>query len=160
MPYSASTIANYFINRANEEENYCSPMKVQKLVYYASGWYLGLTESPLINEQIECWKFGPVVRSLYRALKMFGDRSVSLPIPIQHQELPDYITDFLSQIWDAYSQFSAVKLSNMTHLEGTPWKITYDAYNQDPPIGTDINMELIRDHFKELANPRQEMAEA
>ena len=47
-------------------------MKVQKLVYFAHGWHLGITKKPLINEQVEAWPYGAVIPSLYDYLKQWG----------------------------------------------------------------------------------------
>ena len=51
-------------------------MKVQKLVYYAHGWHLGLADAPLIGELVEAWRWGPVIRSLYAALAEFGNQPI------------------------------------------------------------------------------------
>ena len=42
MAYSALTVANYFIQHAENLGARMSPMKLQKLVYYANGWHLAL----------------------------------------------------------------------------------------------------------------------
>ncbi|OQY42717.1 MAG: hypothetical protein B6240_13665 [Desulfobacteraceae bacterium 4572_87] len=44
-----------------------SNLKLQKLVYYAQGFYLALYDEPLFNEPIEAWTHGPVIRELYRS---------------------------------------------------------------------------------------------
>jgi len=45
-------------------------MKLQKLVYYAHGWHLALNNEPLIDEQVECWQYGPVISSLFHEFKI------------------------------------------------------------------------------------------
>lgn len=47
MTVEALAIANEFIDLAAEREEQLTPMKLQKLVYYAHGWWLGLTSQPL-----------------------------------------------------------------------------------------------------------------
>lgn len=57
-------IANHFIMRRWRDGVHVSPMKLQKLVYFAPGWYLALFNKPLIDERVEAWKFGPVILSM------------------------------------------------------------------------------------------------
>src|ERR1700689_5397887 len=79
VPYPASAIANELIKLSLQKTNSgLSPMKVQKLVYFAHGWYLALTGGrPMINEPVEAWKFGPVVPSLYYELKKYGETPIT-----------------------------------------------------------------------------------
>src|ERR1700678_4090164 len=77
MPYPAAAIANEFIRLARDSNRPLSPMKVQKLVYFAHGWFLAFTGKPLINEPIEAWQFGPVIPSLYHSLKGYGTKEIT-----------------------------------------------------------------------------------
>ena len=65
-------IANEFLELAAREGVSLSQMKLQKLVYFAYGWSLALRGDPLVNEQVECWDYGPVFPSLYRRTKRYG----------------------------------------------------------------------------------------
>lgn len=95
---------------------------MQKLVYYAQGFHLAITGTPLFEEQIEAWRYGPVVPGLYRELKQHGDYALPLPKGI------DSVTTFtqaqreiLDEVYSSYGQFSAWKLRDLTHDEA-PWK--------------------------------------
>ena len=71
--YPATTIANEFLRLANAQGNSVTHMKLQKLVYLAHGWHLALCDgATLINEQIEAWDHGPVIRALYAAFASYG----------------------------------------------------------------------------------------
>jgi uncharacterized phage-associated protein len=176
MPYPAATIANEFIRLAVKSNRPLSPMKVQKLVYFAHGWYLALTGNPLINEPVEAWKFGPVIPSLYHALKNYGSNQVtdSLtdgpwesflgqaghdvhsiddgPNP-QENELAKQV---VKRIWDVYGGFTAIQLSNLTHNEDAPWMQTP---NKDKKH-TVIDQEKIRDYFSRLLEKNRERNQA
>lgn len=65
-------IANHFIMRRWRDGVHVSPMKLQKLVYFAPGWYLALFNKPLIDERVEAWKFGPVILSMILILVGLG----------------------------------------------------------------------------------------
>src|SRR5687767_12203236 len=77
MTYDPKSIANYFIDLAAAEGKKLTPLQLIKLVYIAHGWYLGLTGKPLINESPQAWQYGPVIPSLYHALKIHGNDAVT-----------------------------------------------------------------------------------
>jgi len=77
MPHSSLAIANEFLRRAREIDRSLTQMKLQKLVYIAHGWCLAFSKSPLIEDRIEAWEFGPVIRRLYDATSRYGRSPVS-----------------------------------------------------------------------------------
>lgn len=165
MPYNANAVANYFLELAEEAEASISPMKLQKMVYFAHGWCLALLDELLVDEQIEAWRFGPVIRSLYGQFKHFGNMPITeraklyklLPgekfrLKVTTPAIPDSpeaapVRDLLDRVWEVYSPFTAIQLSNMTHQQGTPWRQVMDAHNGEPPKGTDIPAKWIRGYF-------------
>ena len=147
MGYSAKAVANYFLELAKKEKRPISPLKMQKLVYVAHGWHLGITGKPLVvDEYAEAWDFGPVFPSLYHEFKHFRANSISEPAqellidgPVGDWDwdwdrletrIPEInkkdteLRHFLAQIWKAYNKYSGVKLSSMSHGRGTPWSKT------------------------------------
>ena len=65
-PYSSKAVANSFLDIAEAGNvNDISPMKLQKLVYYAHAWHLAFLGQPLIREEVQAWKFGPVIPDVY-----------------------------------------------------------------------------------------------
>lgn len=144
MPYSASEIADWFLARADQAGEALTPMKVLKLVYIASGWYLAQTDEKLINDRIEAWQFGPVVPSLYHRFSHFG--SAAITEQPRKPVFPQPLEELLSIIWNVYGSVSARDLSALTHLPGTPWTETYNGRRS-----TAIPPELIRKHYREMA---------
>lgn len=114
-------VAKYFIRLADEKEEGISNLKLQKLVYYAQGFYLALTGEPLFHEDIEAWAHGPVVPELYHEYKDFGREAIT-PDPKfnTYTRLTKDEVDHIEEIFDVFGQFSAWKLRNMTHEE-SPW---------------------------------------
>lgn len=170
MPYPAKAVANCFLSLAGDDD--VSPMKMQKLVYFAHGWLLAVDNDPLINEQIEAWKYGPVVPSLFRCLKHYGNSPIDRPIVITKvtrdsetgklimrrstPSLKDYedegvniATAVIERTWHEYGKYSAVRLSNMTHEQGGPWDRVMNDCDRQPPHGTDIPRKYIEEHFKQ-----------
>ncbi len=169
MPYSPDAIANFFIRGCDPHEFGLTPMKIQKLVYFAHGWHLAVRDSPLISEGVQAWQFGPVIVSLYHSLKEHGDTPVTSPIlvsefvpnskPLQIiwvertlDVLPDqkeFTESLLQRIWDIYGQNDAIQLSKMTHEEGSPWDQIRDQFPEILPNHVRIPNDLIRDYFRQ-----------
>lgn len=136
VPYSAQAIANTFLDIAAREAASASlsPMKMQKLVFFAHGWYLANTETPLVKEPIQAWQYGPVIESLYHDLKNYGSESITAPITSLNfdgdrfrTEIPKVesaeIVEFLEEIYKVYGKYSPIQLSNLSHESGSPWDL-------------------------------------
>ena len=160
MPYSSLAIANEFIGRALASTgDGLTQMQVQKLVYLAHGWNLGAYDEALIEDQVEAWKFGPVIHNLYSALSRYGNQPIDHQInwgedtvlldsdddgPAQ-EDLAEWETAVIDMVWDIYGDYPAWKLSALTHQNGTPWSRTY----QDG-LKRVIPNKVIAGHFQEL----------
>ncbi|MDQ6665177.1 MAG: DUF4065 domain-containing protein, partial [Acidobacteriota bacterium] len=72
MAYDALAVANYFLDCARKDGRELDPMGIQKLVFFAHGWHLALVGSPLIEQRVEAWEYGPVIPDIYHAFKEFG----------------------------------------------------------------------------------------
>ncbi|MNK99595.1 hypothetical protein D3C87_1200010 [compost metagenome] len=139
-------IANEFIRLSNFT---VSPMKLQKLMYYAHGWCLRLTENALIDDSFEAWQYGPVVDSVYHAFKRFGNRHVTMmakdyegrPFGIDADDAPTLA--LLQKIFDTYGPIDAITLSQKTHQQGSPWDYVFN--NIGP--GNVITNAIIKEKF-------------
>lgn len=178
MPYSADAIANYFIEKAGLGK--LTQMQVQKLCFYAHGWYMALDKEgrPLIGDSVEVWRFGPVFRRLYSEFKEFGAgpitrQAIELQFervdgklradcftPSIENELPadvdrSLVVAVLERVWELYGGFTAYQLSNLTHSEGEPWRVMRDAMPGVLPRGMHLPNETIRECFKVKLRPGQ-----
>ena len=118
----AIEVARYLVHRAaaEEEPEFLTHLRIQKLLYYVQGWSLANRKQPMFSERIEAWTNGPVVRDVYPYFARHG----SLPIPPSEVPEPTGLTDpeaeFIESVWNAYKKFSAWSLREMTHAE-KPW---------------------------------------
>lgn len=142
-------VARFLLGHGDQQEHYFSPMKIIKLVYIAHGWMLGIYSRPLIQEDVEAWKYGPVIRELYREVKGFRGRS----IPRDKLALSENEKDFdieeksvMTQTVGIYGRYGAIRLSQLTHAPGTPWDIIYNEIGRDFVIPND----LIENHYWNL----------
>jgi uncharacterized phage-associated protein len=152
MPVRALVVANEFIRLARADGRSLTPLQLIKLVYIAHGWMLALYQRPLILDDVEAWKYGPVIRDLYHSMKKYGGGSVTDTIPVgPTDQLDDEERDIVQQVYEAYGRFTGIQLSQMTHKFGTPWHQTWTADNQNDVISTD----LIAEHYRRMADDRQ-----
>jgi uncharacterized phage-associated protein len=123
--YSPFAVARFFLEKARQDSCQLTPMKLLKLVFIAHGWHLAFFNTPLIREEIQAWKYGPVISSLYKMFKEYG--SCAIPenqieiLPTLPQDVPPDRIALLDAVWKKYSKLTASQLSTLTHQPGSPW---------------------------------------
>lgn len=140
--FKVEDIASWFLNENRkqinfEDSEYITNLKLQKLLYYAQGYYLAKTNTPLFKEEFLAWDHGPVIRKIYDKYKINGSKG------IEYDE--DFIVDIdeqtesiLQYVYNEYGKYTAWKLRDMTHEE-TPWKTT--------PRNEVISKDKIKEYF-------------
>lgn len=125
----ATDVAKYFLYRSSQDGDLVSPLKMQKLVYYAYVWTLVKNKKKLFSESIEAWPNGPVSPSLYRDLKQFGSMPISnsfigassqSDIDRLMSKFPVDVMHTLENVYDEYMTKTAFELVVLTHSE-KPW---------------------------------------
>lgn len=97
-----------------------SPMKLQKLCYYAQGFYMAYhNNETLFDEDFEAWQHGPVIRELYREYRSYGWKPIDKEITATFDENDDE-DKFLIEVVNSFGSYEGSTLSRMTHEE-TPW---------------------------------------
>ncbi len=158
MTYSVKAVANSLINIASTEGQYLTHLKLQKLMYYVSGYYVASTDQSLIDHTFEAWDYGPVVPSLYYDFRKYGNAPISLATdyqwdtdaeiatpPVAGDAVFNKVLDF---VWRSYGKYSAAQLSDMTHELGSPWDITK---KNNPGIkNADIPLDILKEHFSKF----------
>jgi uncharacterized phage-associated protein len=137
---SAVAVAEYFLALAasDDEGEFVSNMKLQKLVYYAQGFSLALHNEPLFDDAIEAWTHGPVVPAVYHAYKGQGNGAIEPPDEFDFGAYSEDEQALLDNVYAVYGQYSAAGLRALTHEE-PPWKNT--------PVGQAISQVSMREYF-------------
>lgn len=157
MSYSAKAVANYFLSKYGKHG--ITPLKIQKLVYIAHGWYMAFYEDPLIDDEwAEAWRYGPVFPSLYHEFKHRGRMPIKDPAHETDVDLNERIPKIkpqdertprlLDKVWEVYGGHTGIQLSDMCHRPGSPWDTTWN--ESGGRQNTNISDELIRDYYKAL----------
>lgn len=134
----AVAVAKYILDRAHSMGLTLTPMQLLKLVYIAHGWMLGRHGRPLFNEQVQAWQYGPVVPSVYQAVKQFGSSPITnincMPadgFDADEQGMMDFVVK-------NYGAANGIMLSTATHQPGTPWHQTWSVAHNSAPISNDL----------------------
>lgn len=149
MSYPVETIANVFIDIAADNGMYLTNLKLQKLIYFAHGWYLAFTDNPLITDDVQSWKYGPVIQKLYELLKHYGAKPVTKKLScniVIDRGSEDW--NFILSVYKKYVIFSPAQLIAMTHEPGSPWD-QFGAGEIDYQV---ISMDAIKEYFKARVN--------
>ena len=66
MAYDVKDIANLLLLSAESYSGgeLMTNMKLQKMLYYQQGFHLAYFDTPLFDDEIEAWMYGPVVKSV------------------------------------------------------------------------------------------------
>ena len=164
--YLSEAIANRFLTISKSVGEPIDPMKIQKLVYFAHGWHLGLEKRALSSEIVQAWQWGPVFPQLYHAVKGFGRGAItrllhtyeagnpySLIEPIIPTE-DDFANRLVRRIWDVYGEMPSPALSQLTHEPGEAWVRIQKKYTGIRNV--DIPNAYIREDFeRKIENARR-----
>lgn len=141
--YKAKDIAEWFLNKNRvqmnfEDSEYITNLKLQKLLYYAQGYFLAKKDVPLFDEDFLAWEHGPVIRKIYDIYKVNGASGIEYNKDF-NVKIDDETERILEDVYEEYGQYTAWKLRNMTHEE-SPWLST--------PRNDIISKDKIKGYFK------------
>lgn len=150
-----SDVAKYLLARALDDGELVSPLKMQKLVYYAYVWFLIERKKKLFNEEIEAWPMGPVVASLYQELKHYGSAPIGEDYLGSNKESAikqllektNGAREILDKVYEKYDSLTAFELVRLTHNE-KPWLIAREGLGPDDPSLHAIADQDILEYYK------------
>ena len=138
---SVHQVADFFLRRAGEWGYRVSHLKLQKLCWFAQGFYLGMRREPLFREQLRAWPDGPVVREL---ADRYGGKSVWL----EHCPLPDpafedgAFRDFKAMFTDDQIKFLSIVLARF--VEYPAMELKRFAMHDEPYLEARRRLKLRR----------------
>lgn len=122
--YNPICIVNEFIERAKNNGDDLTHMQAQKLLYVAHGYSLAFLNEPLLEEPVCAWRYGPVIPSVYYALRHNRSNPISekaSSTSVVPEKVDSKTASLLDLIYETYGKLSGVLLSEFTHRPGTPW---------------------------------------
>ena len=146
--YTASQIADYFVYLSSQKRiddgvsEGITPLKLQKLLYFGQAASLALYNKKLFTEDIEAWKYGPVVSALYHRYKLKLNSSILKPMGEYKNITDPQVQIILKGVWELFNKYSTGELVEIAH-QHAPWKNFYkEGYNVVIPP------EAMRDYYK------------
>lgn len=147
---SALGVANYFLRCVDlESGDLISPLKLQKLIYYAQAWSLVLLDKSFFREDIEAWVHGPVVRTVWEKYKRYKYKSIPQPHIEEVPEFDPEKLEVLNEVWSAYGELSAKHLEALTHSE-SPWQNARNGVSPDEKSNAVISHEDMKSYYSSL----------
>ncbi len=145
----AIDVANFFVDVANnDEEEYMTNLRVNKLTYFAQAYSLIRLGRPLFEEDIKAWRFGPVIPSVYQAFQTCGrDRIKDVFGSYDVSRFSDEELELLVDIMREYGKYSVSALVDLTHKPGAPWsRVDFNSFNDT------ITKESMKEYYSENAD--------
>jgi uncharacterized phage-associated protein len=148
-------VANYFVRVGTQNpENDLTKTKLQKLLYYAQGHHYARYGKPLFERDIKAWDFGPVVPVVFNKYSRVLDGQSVTDVDIGNADnLTEDEHALLLDVVAEYGKYSASYLSNLTHIQGTPWSQTI----RNETIPPDVIYEYFRNSEPYLSTLLEKM---
>jgi uncharacterized phage-associated protein len=151
-------IANLILHVGRVRGRQASNLSINKIAYFAHGYYLAKYGKPLIDAKIEAWEYGPVFREIYHEFKKCGEKPVTFfardfnvdteQLEIVKWDLPEEQEAFLREVIGSYLEMSAGYLVKMSHLQDGPWHHAWHHEGRVNP-GMEISNDEILKYFSE-----------
>ena len=116
--YNALSIVRYLL-----EKKPLSNLTIQKLLYLIQAKSLSVNDSPVFNDDIQAWRYGPVVPSVYSKLNGFGSSNIDLDTldfilqwnSIEVSELDERTESLVHEVFLKYGNRDPFELVDLTH---------------------------------------------
>lgn len=169
MKTNALSIANYFIELAEDSGTRITPLRLMKLVYIAYGFGLAFLDRSFLDsrfDKVEAWRFGPVIPSVYHSFKHYGKSKIDKKTTMLVGNDTDYniVTPELEDeeakticrlVWKRYKNCDASTLVAILHGAGTPWGQVYEDGKNNP-----IPEQYTKIYYKSLVESMKRYQEA
>lgn len=147
---TAMTLANYVLEKAKESNTDVTNMKLQKILYYVQGHFLAKFNRPLFPDEIQAWKFGPVVPNVYYRFSPYGSEALFTTEKADMSSCEPEEIDLIDSVIEQKLRLSARELMLDTHSE-PPWRqVTQDGTHIE--MNLVIDTDLMKQYFVSLEN--------
>ena len=141
-------ISEYIITIGKE----ITPLSLQKILYYAQGFYKAFFGKFLFEDDCQAWVHGPVYVNIYEKYKEFKSANISIDIDY---DIEDIIVDEKREILDViikyFGYYNGKALEKMSHYE-TPLINARKGLLPTENSNNIINKEDIKDYFEKVKN--------
>ncbi|MGL1892166.1 MAG: DUF4065 domain-containing protein [Spirochaetaceae bacterium] len=136
-------VADFIIFNSNSN---ISHRELQKLLYFAQGFYLSKFKEPLFSEELQAWQFGPVNRTIWDKYKRNGYMSLDKPDKTDNEYFSKKITLFLTTFILTFTPIMQEELIDMSHSD-SPW-----CKNYIQGLNVKIEKDDMQKYFEEFSD--------
>lgn len=115
-------VANYLIDKWGDKI-VLTNLKLNKLVYFTQADSLRLTGSPIFEDEIQAWQYGPVEPMVYRNFSAHGRNRITEPT--SHPDVSQKNADIIDGVAKELGNLSAFDLVNLSHNPNGAWASVY-----------------------------------
>ncbi|WP_139975853.1 type II toxin-antitoxin system antitoxin SocA domain-containing protein [Ochrobactrum sp. CGA5] len=144
---ASDLLADYLLAEMRERGEILTPLKLQKMMFYADAWHLALYDREITGEKFKAWVHGPVLISQYHRFKDF--RWMPITTEIKTPEISPELKAHLDEIVEIFGSETAVALERMTHKE-TPWIEARGDLPDDEPCDNYISKKTTAEYYRNL----------
>lgn len=129
-----------------------TPLALQKILYYAQGFYKAFFGKFLFEDDCQAWVHGPVFINIYEKYKEFKSANITTHIDY---DIEDIIADEKREILDViikyFGYYNGKALEKMSHYE-TPWINARKGLLPSENSNNIISKEDIEEYFEKVKN--------
>lgn len=144
QPLNSLQLLSYIVKYCDANDIHLNITKAQKLMYCCYGVVLAKFGFRLVREQPEAWQYGPVFHTALVCVQFFGLDEFKTGDTSEIDSLPEEIRSMLNKTIRHFGQYTALKLSNWSHLPGSPWS---KASNSGSLLHVPMKDSDIREYF-------------
>ncbi|MCM1167576.1 MAG: DUF4065 domain-containing protein [Lachnospiraceae bacterium] len=122
---SALELANYIVVKCVADDEPITNLQLQKILYYIQGRHLSIFNVPAFIDEIEAWKFGPVVPKVYYAFCHYGAMPI-IRIGNNTDFDEDVDRDLVDRTIEEKRNMDPWDLVTETHKEGGAWETIFN----------------------------------
>ena len=139
-------ISKYIIVTGKE----ITPLALQKILYYAQGFYYAFFGKFLFEDDCQAWVHGPVFVDIYEKYKGFKSSNICIDVDY---DIEDVMTDEKKEILDAvikyFGYYNGKALEKMSHYE-IPWINARKGLLSTENSNNIISKKDIEEYFKKV----------
>ena len=144
MSHDARAVANQLLSLARKDDKWFTPLQILKLSYYCQGWSLAIFNSILFYQEIEAWRYGPIVPAIYQEAKIYVDNPITEHIYAQRSIFDEQDLTIVNAVYLKYGKYNGKQLITLTHKSGSPWDQIWSNRITDHDI---IPTKIIQGYF-------------
>lgn len=145
-------VANYFVMKSNSDtESTITPLKLQKLCYYAQAWSMVWDGKELFKEDFQAWVHGPANYELFKKYQGFFRNEVITYVDYRFDPniFSEEQLETLDIVWNEYGKYTGSYLEQLTHQE-EPWKKTRGTASPGEACSKIIPKEMIKEYYSKI----------